>query len=612
MFSLYFKQSTILIFRKCGERRTLDMSLSVRMVGLMSGQELEAIRVSSKATANIKANVAVQLPTGKRIQNHYPANLTLWELLVQVETASGTPLTKVEDPKTGKYMIPSLTIMNREFATLKLLKESTLYGVGASKAPILFRLRFKPSTLTLAQVLEEEEKQLLAAKEAAEAEAKERAASAPAKEPEKKINEPEAQTSMDVEKKEVKEEEKEEEEKAAAVEKKQDEKMEVEKEVTPVQPESKARKDSEDMNTDKKDISEAEKERIIQEYLKKYQLTDKDLQKFNEENAKAQLQQQQQKKAQEDAKKAAAAATASSLSSSTSGNGEAKGEYDPYGAATDEDVPEEERGVQVFSPNNSDYNPADYDVPDSFYDLTPEDLRALRKDAARDAEEERTLMTREMRERRARARCKVFKRCRIRVRFPDMVELQRVFLPNAKVAAIYRVIRESLADPTTKFSLYTTPPKRDLINQETTLARRGLVPATVVYIKFANPDVVGTKYLRPELEAKIVARKEVPKPQVQAAQKGGHSGCYSLADSHYCALCMTSIGLDKCLECDNYYCRKCWNEVHKDGAMAEHHKTSMTSGPVQSSSSSSTKKKSNMSEEDKKNFVPKWFKLGKQ
>ena len=569
------------------------MSLSVRMSGLVSGQELEAVRISSKATANIKANVAVQLPTGKRIQNHYPANLTLWELLLQVEAASGTPLTKVEDPKTGKYMIPSLTIMNREFATLQLLKESTLYGVGASKAPILFRLRHKPSTLTLAQVLEQEQ-EAIQAKEAAaaEAEAKKKAAEEKAKEEppkakEVKCDEEEEKHSMIVEKEEVKEEEKEKEKEKPVL-------MEVEKEP----------KKEKDADMKEREVSEAEKERIIQEYLKKFQLTDKDLQKFNEEQTKLQLQQQQQAKApakapREEPKKA---------------EEEVKAPADPYGKATDEDVPEEEREVKVFSPSTATYNPADYDVPDSFYDLTAEDLRALRKNAAQEAEEERTLMTREMREKRARARCKVFTRCRIRVRFPDMIELQRVFLPNAKVGAIFRMVRESLADPTAEFTLYTTPPKRMLDNQETTLAKRGLVPATIVFIKFNNPDVMNTKYLREDLEAKIVARSEVPKqpqqqPPTQQGKKSG--GGYSLVDNHYCGMCMGTIGLDKCVECENYYCRKCWNEVHKDGAMAEHHRAGMKSGPV-SGPAGSGKKKHDMSEEEKKHFVPKWFKLGKQ
>lgn len=590
------------------------MSLSVRMIGLLSGQELEAVRISSSATANIKANIAVQLPTGKRVQNHYPANLTLWELLVQVEAASGVPITKVEDPSTGKYMIPSLTVMNREFATLQVLKESTLYSIGASKAPILFRLRFKPSTLTLAQVLEQEE-EALKTKEAANKEAEEKKEAKKevvmekvpvetAKEPEKALEkEPENkevklddQQSMEVEKKEEAN--------------KEDDKMEVENDF---------KKDDEDVDMKDKEISETERERIIQEYLKKYQLTDKDLQKFNEEQAKAQLQKQKIINEEEkEAKKQSPPAQASASSTTKTSEGNNGTGYDPYGTATDDDVPEEEREVRVFSPSKCDYNPADYDLPDSFYELTPEDLKALRKDAAREAEEERTLMTREMRERRARARCKVFERCRIRIRFPDMVELQRIFLPNAKVGAIFRVVRESLADPSAEFTLYTTPPKRMLDNQEITLAKRGLVPATIVYIKFKNPDIVTTKYLKPELEAKIMARNEIVKPVQQQVQKGQNGGGHVLTDAHYCAMCMGSVGLDRCLECDNYYCRKCWKEVHKDGAMAEHHKTSMPSGPVgggghsSSGSSDGGKKKHNMNEEEKKKYVPKWFKLGKQ
>lgn len=576
------------------------------MSGLVSGQELEVVRISSKATANIKANVAVQLPTGKRIQNHYPANLTLWELLLQVETASGTPLTKVEDPKTGKYMIPSLMIMNKEFATLQLLKGSTLYGVGASKAPILFRLRFKPSTLTLAQVLEQEQeaikaKEAAAAAAAAEAEAKEKATMEKAKEEPPKAKEAKC------------EEKKEEDEKPSMIaekKKKNEEEVKKEEEKPKAMEAEKEPAKKEDVGTKDSEVSEAEKERIIQEYLKKYQLTDKDLQRFNEEQAKLQLQQQLQQA------KAPAQAPREEPKKAAKEEPKPAAPADPYGKATDEDVPEEEREVKVFSPSTSTYNPADYDLPDSFYDLTAEDLRALRKNAAQEAEEERTLMTREMREKRARAKCKVFTRCQIRVRFPDMIELQRVFLPNAKVGAIFRIVRESLADPTTEFSLYTTPPKRMLDNQEVTLAKRGLVPATIVYIKFADPNVVNTKYLREDLEAKIVARNEVPRqpqqeqqhPQMGKKSGGGHS----LMDNHYCGMCMTSIGLDKCLECENYYCRKCWNEVHKDGAMAEHHRAGMKSGPVAGSGSAPGKKKHDMSEEEKKQFVPKWFKLGKQ
>ena len=436
----------------------LDMSLPVRMAGLMNGQELEALRISLKAAAGIKANISVQLPTGKRVQNHYPANLTLWDLLHQVESASEVPITNVTDPKTGKYMMPSLTIMNREFSTLQLLKESTLYGVGASKAPILFRLKFKPSDLTLAEVMEQEEKDKK--KESDAAEAAVAAAVTPAE-----SAAPKAEAMIPV--------------------KEEDSAMEVEPEkkkavITESQP-----KDSmaiEDKSDEKKrmEVSEAEKERIVQEYLKRYQLTDDDLQKFKEEQqAKAQAAQMHNQQA-----------PAPAVAAKEAKEEEEKERYDPYGAATDEDVPESEREVHVYSPSTGKYNPADYDVPDEFFELTAEDLRMLRQNSAKEAEEARMLMTREMRERRARAHCKVFERCRIRVRFPDMVELQRVFLPNAKVGAIFRLVRESLADPTTEFSLFTTPPNRPLGNPEATLARRGLVPATIVHVRFAKPVVV--------------------------------------------------------------------------------------------------------------------------
>lgn len=51
----------------------------------------------------------------------------------------------------------------------------------------------------------------------------------------------------------------------------------------------------------------------------------------------------------------------------------------------------------------------------------------------------------------------------------------------AIVKVLVKFVREHLTDPTVKFYLYTTPPKRILTNAKLTLVQAGLVPASIVH-----------------------------------------------------------------------------------------------------------------------------------
>ena len=90
-------------------------------------------------------------------------------------------------------------------------------------------------------------------------------------------------------------------------------------------------------------------------------------------------------------------------------------------------------------------------------------------------EAESVLRTRAMREGDAARKKRKYRRCLVRVRFPDQTVLQAVFLPREKLAKVYELVTDSLATPC-PFSLFTHPLRTELADQDATLLDADLVP----------------------------------------------------------------------------------------------------------------------------------------
>lgn len=93
-----------------------------------------------------------------------------------------------------------------------------------------------------------------------------------------------------------------------------------------------------------------------------------------------------------------------------------------------------------------------------------------------------------------------YKKCIIRIHFPNRLVLQTIFKSTETVLDIINFIRKYLIDESLDFSLFTTPPKT-ILKPEDTLLECGCVPSAMIHFS-CNLEV---DQLKPELKHKIVS-----------------------------------------------------------------------------------------------------------
>ncbi|KAJ1562463.1 Tether containing UBX domain for GLUT4 [Cladochytrium tenue] len=185
-----------------------------------------------------------------------------------------------------------------------------------------------------------------------------------------------------------------------------------------------------------------------------------------------------------------------------------------------ESTPSLDRGLKFFLPP-PDAVPVKIELPDSFFELTSAELKALmqHQKARSKFSPDAPLMTRAMREREEDLRRPKYPKTLIRVRFPDRTTLQATFLSHETVAAVYEIVQTHLS-PTAAaddFVLYT-PPARLLSDRAATLAAAGLAPATMLLFR-PSAATAGPTFLAPHLRM-----EEFPAPPSEdAAGVGGGS-----------------------------------------------------------------------------------------
>jgi len=167
-------------------------------------------------------------------------------------------------------------------------------------------------------------------------------------------------------------------------------------------------------------------------------------------------------------------------------------------------------------------------LPDEYFEPTAADLKEAQatlaarthalvdaplqlktaKDAAEKAKQERWPLT------------------RIRVRFPDRTQLERVFPSTDRIKAVYAFVRELLRDDVKpiKFILYQSPPKRDIKVSDPkikgqTLSQLQLAPSSVLLLRFEDDNLNHahvTAPLLPEVLAQAVDLPIPPDPERSA------------------------------------------------------------------------------------------------
>ncbi|KAG0216395.1 hypothetical protein BGX28_002865 [Mortierella sp. GBA30] len=150
---------------------TLDLSLSVRYANVLPGTKLELVKVpKTTQAASVLVTIALQLEDGQRIIQTVPSTATLWDVLLSAEQSSNGTLNLTRrtgaEPATIKnmfalqrrlsrkatappqvYMLPVVTVLEREYSSFKSLKSTTLElaGVASGNAVLRVVMRHKGS-----------------------------------------------------------------------------------------------------------------------------------------------------------------------------------------------------------------------------------------------------------------------------------------------------------------------------------------------------------------------------------------------------------------------------------------------------------------------------------
>jgi len=160
-----------------------------------------------------------------------------------------------------------------------------------------------------------------------------------------------------------------------------------------------------------------------------------------------------------------------------------------------EPIPEDFKLFRALSPSAVPASLAP-ELPDSYFTPTAADIRdaqstlAARTQALTNA----PLQLRAARDAEAKAKRDRWPEARIRIKFTDRTQLEKVFPASSKIRVVYAFVRSCLRDDVKpiKFILYQAP-RRDLkvsdpAVRDQTLVELGLAPASVLLVRFDGEE----------------------------------------------------------------------------------------------------------------------------
>ncbi|XP_021292753.1 plant UBX domain-containing protein 2 [Herrania umbratica] len=141
---------------------------------------------------------------------------------------------------------------------------------------------------------------------------------------------------------------------------------------------------------------------------------------------------------------------------------------------------------------------AKIELPDSFYNLSVEELKREADTRKKKIAESQLLIPKSYKEKQAKAARKRYRRAIIRIQFPDGVVLQGVFAPWEPTSALYEFVSSALKEPCLEFELLDpVMVKRRVIpsfpaagEKARTLEEEDLVPSALVKFKPIETDSV--------------------------------------------------------------------------------------------------------------------------
>lgn len=178
-----------------------------------------------------------------------------------------------------------------------------------------------------------------------------------------------------------------------------------------------------------------------------------------------------------------------------------KVEEPPSTAPAKVDEPDEpkeiDRQIRVFF-SVPESTAAKIELPDSFYNLSREELKRESDMRKKKIEESQLLIPRSYKEKQAKAARKRFTKTVVRVQFPDGVVLQGIFLPSEPTSALYVFVSSALKEQSLEFELlHPVLVKRRVIphfpaagQKAITLEDEELVPSALIKFRPIETDSV--------------------------------------------------------------------------------------------------------------------------
>eukprot|EP01127_Copromyxa_protea_P015372 TRINITY_DN4417_c0_g1_i1.p1 TRINITY_DN4417_c0_g1~~TRINITY_DN4417_c0_g1_i1.p1 ORF type:complete len:550 (+),score=127.34 TRINITY_DN4417_c0_g1_i1:193-1650(+) len=417
------------------------------MAGLPSKAELDVVLREKSELGDQVVTIALQLPPPeRRLMGKFDSSLTFWQFIKKLESDAGVNLTKRESPN-HTYLQLTITFMSRELSTNSELRTRSLFSLGLITGNKLLKASFVDTNVPfdqfLAQDLQKEEE-----------------------DQSKYLKEIELR----------------------------------EQEVQKSQKEISAKIDRERLNIEAIKRGEEKQKKLDDERRREQDKPTPEVEFNFEEQQKLLAVGREVKNAVEEEEWSLEKAQAYNAAQAES-RAILRKRHMILEAAEKESVEREienfgSRNIQAFKPSAKPFNPKSIDIPESWYDVSVQDLAGVVNKNNKD--QEQIFKPKSVRKKEFEQKFSKFKRCLVNVRFPDKFEIQIQFHPKEPVSTLYEALKPCLLNPDADWYLYSAPPmtKVDPKSSKTFMKMR-FVPACILH--FGHPDgAMSGPYLLPE------------------------------------------------------------------------------------------------------------------
>ncbi|KAG9048089.1 hypothetical protein FS837_000795 [Tulasnella sp. UAMH 9824] len=159
-------------------------------------------------------------------------------------------------------------------------------------------------------------------------------------------------------------------------------------------------------------------------------------------------------------------------------------------------------------------------LPDSYFDPTAEELKSAYQSQSRLADKlaNAPLKTEAIRQREAKEKLARWPETRIRVKFPNQLQIEKTFPSKDTIKSVYAFVRNCLTDEAkpNKFILYEAPRRElkvsDPAVKQLSLAALGLAPSSVLHLTFIEESLNGSTTIPPLLPEILAKAEDLPPP----------------------------------------------------------------------------------------------------